>query len=119
MPVSTVTQTEKLDAIRIIDGMAELLAVPERWTQGWGARDANGEKCLWFQEIATCWCVSTAFGKACAGFSDNSIAIAWKAIEQAADVIVSAWNDDPTRTHADILALLREVRRNLEGDGGV
>lgn len=94
---------EDLKAVR------SLLSVPERWTKNVYAR-AGKKRIGPLNDEATCWCVLGAVRRVTklpedsAYFTVVTSAIAAQLPEGAPRI--HKWNDDPSRTHADVLALL-------------
>lgn len=95
---------EDLKAIR------ELLSVPERWTQGTGARNELGYKVAISNDQAVCWCIDGAAVKVTTrGGGGGGSILRYEALVQAFAYIHPDfvwWNDAPERTHAEVLALL-------------
>lgn len=84
----------------------ELLATPDKWIQGTGYADTHGN-CTTINEAA-CWCLYVAIAICYKNWEDQYIAnskvrgrIGWESIV--------AWNDAPERTHAEVLALCKEL----------
>lgn len=94
----------------------ELLASPTAWHQGSLAAKANGQACRVNDRDAVCWCLLGAVGRCYAGVEDGlgyysvagRIAHAVFGGSDTSDSI-SAWNDAPGRTHAEVLALVKEL----------
>lgn len=101
MPFDATPEHLNAGAIRVVDGMMELLATPERWIQ-FAVDDETGH-CV----IGAAWRV--------AGFDDETGHYVVNAMHAEAGMKCWLFNDAPTTTHADILALLRRVRGRLEG----
>lgn len=91
---------------------AELLARPEQWTQGAFARDADGTVTAPLSDDAVSFDLKGALIRA-AGPGYGS---AWAAIERFLRADALHWNDDPTRTHADVLAALRGAAAMAEAE---
>lgn len=97
--------------VDILRKTRELLSEPVRWTRGAYARDASGADVPYDEQAATCWCLSGAVDLAGQG---QSIAAARArdyirvAIDSDDDsmVTIPTFNDDPGRTHADVLAAI-------------
>lgn len=93
----------------------ELLATPEKWTQRATARDLNGfdlSSEVALSKKAVAWC---SMGAILACYEDSNIAGNNTAADKYAllrdrvgnDVL--KWNDAPQRTHAEVVAVLREL----------
>ena len=52
------------DATDVLVAARDLIAEPERWTQGSPARDAQGNRTGWGAPAAVCWCAVGAVEKA-------------------------------------------------------
>jgi hypothetical protein len=89
----------------VLVAMRELLAKPEAWTQGAYARDASGRYVSLVSQEASCWCIGGALLK-CSRMGGNYDEVLFKLGGIFAGDSISAWNDAPERTHADVLALL-------------
>jgi hypothetical protein len=103
---------------------SELLARPESWTQHVNATDDRGLHVESTSPRAACWCALGAIHK-CAkdkadGASitdDDATMLANRWTEKATEALwnhrwassLHSWNDRPERTHAEVLALLKEV----------
>ena len=90
------TELEHLNEIR------ELLA--KGWTQVALARDQRGHDVSVMSENAVSFCVVGAMRR-----SSRGLARLWSihhALRELTNGTISAWNDDPTRTHAQVLALI-------------
>jgi hypothetical protein len=82
--------------------MRELLATPDRWTQGVLAKDANGAPVSCDSDRASCWCfVGASFGAKIA-----PLEVAYLAEAMSPYAHWATWNDAPERTHADVLDLI-------------
>lgn len=85
----------------------ELLAKPESWTQGAFARDAEGRATQDLMQSA-CWCVAGAIKRCYESRVDRQ-----KALDRLEDetgwYAIPPWNDDPARTHAEVVDLLRRL----------
>lgn len=82
----------------------ELLAKPESWTQHVFARDPQGESVHWEDTAARCWCLIGAVKKV--------HGVGWRRpVEIMQHHLTSTplddWNDNPARTHAEVVELLR------------
>lgn len=113
--MSDVADTDKLLA-----DVAALLATPERWTQGTSAREETGLPCPVSSPIAVAWCMQGAFLRLmdAAAVFDRAIRANRNAVDLLEVAIGRRWvtaNDDPSTTHADVLAWIAEARRlNME-----
>lgn len=98
---------------------AELIAAPERWTQGTLARDANGKECQECGTQAVQWCALGAIVRAAAdaGFHSHWCDASWVLRLHLGIRNTGEWNDSPFRTHAEVLAALRAAADAEERNG--
>jgi len=79
--------------------------IAQGWCQGASARDADGQLTGVTQPDACCWCAIGAVYAAAPLEPDSGDA----AFEYLARVtpghLIGTWNDDPSRTQAEVLAL--------------
>ena len=87
---------------------SELLARPESWTQGDFSRDKEGRSARSRPEEQCSWCLMGALMKCYPQFSSRMV-ITDLLRDKAGCASLSYWNDAPERTHAEVLALLKEV----------
>jgi len=97
------------------------IAKPENWTQGWYARDASGYSVAPADESACKFCALGAilacgdddsFGSA---FFENAAASLRKNLPvDFARACVMGFNDDPKRTHAEVIDLFDRTIASLE-----
>lgn len=87
-----------------------------RWTRGWYARNALGKQCGVDDPLAVCWCLRGAIEKR-VGDGDESL-IVMRAFDEALgfqwhdgnnEVQFVNWNDHPTRTVGEVIALCDAV----------
>jgi Fe-S-cluster formation regulator IscX/YfhJ len=92
--------------------VAELLESPERWKQGnaWGAKDKQFAAT---REEATCFCVIGAIAYI---YGDEYGSVTMKCFDmrKKLELIVGThaivnWNDDPNRTHTEVLEAVRKA----------
>lgn len=87
--------------------MHELFTGPEKWTQGTYARTRTGLSIGPECENAVCWCIEGALHR-CYPNAIDAVPILHRLNNRVvADIHV--WNDDPTRTFAEVRALLLEL----------
>jgi hypothetical protein len=93
----------------------ELLATPDKWTKGTYARDGNGGKVPDYSEEAKCWCVSGAIWK-CYRKPYEKVRVQLdvgemhrRLLKRIGEVEIPLWNDAPERTHAEVIAVLKEL----------
>jgi hypothetical protein len=86
-----------------------LITRPEHWTQGAYRRDTNGNK-LHRDRGAVCWCPEGAISYVATDDSSRgALSAADDLLADAAGVergMFTDWNDDPRRTHAEVLAVM-------------
>ena len=89
----------------------DLISAPERWTQGFYARNSLGHITEWDSPSAVCWCAEGAVGKAAGAVTDpkqgtknrDIFARARDELKRAARCdSVPKFND--THAHAEVLA---------------
>lgn len=104
-----------MTASEILRAARALISDPARWTQGAFARDSSGDQVDRLTSEAVCWCLAGAVDAASyperIGVDNYVIDFDRSAARLAAaralhtvihDTVVS-FNDDPTRTHAEVL----------------
>jgi hypothetical protein len=91
--------------------MRELLTPEGAWTQGVEARRADGRSVGFNDPIACSWCLAGAKWRV----GDLASNRPWLALGLDS---VSAWNDAPGRTQADVLALLDAKIKEGEAEHG-
>lgn len=99
MPLDAATALPALRCVEIVRRMEELLARPENWCQG-KAEDGPAMCLLWVLHSAA------------TDYSDQRPII--KIFYDFMAEPIQIWNDDPARTHADVLDLLARTRRHFE-----
>ncbi len=85
----------------------ELLKDEKSWIQRHSATDAQGIVCSPFNAEAACFCLSGA-GYHCYG-SEWMQTEARRKLVRACDNDHIGWNDDPSRTHAEVLELVERL----------
>ncbi len=87
---------------------------PEAWTQGSWARDADGHRCAENAPGAVRWCSLGAIQGPRQVVGDAEAALKDTLVDRGSSVAVSTFNDDPTRTHAEVLDLFDRTIARLE-----
>ena len=87
-----------------------LLTEPERWTKEWSARDREGGCTNAHDLAAVCWCLVGALAVTCPTRTELGAQSPWVQVITAlgmpgTDAVVE-FNDRPSTTHADVLAVL-------------
>lgn len=97
----------------VIEVLTEARALVEQgWTQRAWARDRFGNAGMWDEPTACEWCLVGALASAGFGSGYNS---AWKILRELTGDPLSAFNDAPGRTQAEVLDLLdRAIARASE-----
>lgn len=96
----------------------DLLSDPKHWTQDWYAKNAAGRGVDPAGAQATCWCVRGAVVR----FTRCHLAAKPAFVELAATLgsqdyhDVECWNDNPERTHAEVLGLFDTTIARLESE---
>lgn len=92
----------------------KLIEKEENWTRKVSARDARGKEVEAIANEAVCWCAYGALERVCTRKKGDVVAWAWSLIAlwdsipvkpRVGKLVLSAYNDRRTTTHADILAL--------------
>lgn len=91
------------DTVEKLRAAKALIDTPEKWTKGTLARDSIGISVLVRSDDAVCFCVLGALGRAATETGPHVWAI--RDSLPAPYLAVSKFNDDPTTTHADVMAL--------------
>ena len=113
-----------MTTLEILKAARELLAVPERWTKGVGARDSKGIAVDWDDDSVYCRCAYIAISTVCGGQRPKEYS-AFGALGFRRGHDLFTWNDAPERTHAEVLArfdtaiakLQRQVHPGLRWSG--
>ena len=119
-----------MTTLEILKAARELLAVPERWTKGVGARDSKGIAVDWDDDSVYCRCAYIAISTVCGGQRPKEYsAFGGPALPPGRAVAFAAavstlgfrrghdlftWNDAPERTHAEVLARFDTANAKLE-----
>ncbi len=92
----------------------QLLSTPDKWTQRAFAKTETGEITGSLAPEAKCWCLVGAIAKCYDDQSSNGFEMrtaVTRSLMMAAgnpENIVK-WNDDPSRTHAEVLELVKRL----------
>lgn len=86
---------------------SELLADEKKWTKGANAKDTKGNRVSAFDPDAACFCAWGAI-RLCFNNDVTQIWILRDKIEQKFCFHLTSWNDAPERTHAEVIAVLKE-----------
>lgn len=101
----------------VIDYALNLLQHPSRWCQGDYAVTDDGTPCQPAAPDARRWCLLGALergGYAYGHSIDQLHALARRtAAQPRPDNTITTWNDQPGRTHTEVLDLLRQMRDSL------
>jgi hypothetical protein len=90
--------------IEILDGMAELLATPDKWCQG-------------DYQIGDGYCLLGAFRAAVKGdYNTSTSYVLNHLVWYSGGDHISRFNDDPATTHTDILNLISKTRASFVTD---
>lgn len=93
-----------MTTLEILRAARELIATPERWTQGAGSRDADGVARNFNEPSVTCRCLYMAVSIAAGNYHQGQLDAFW-ALGFREQSHVVGWNDAPERTHAEVMAL--------------
>ncbi len=86
----------------------ELLEKPESWCQGTLARKADGTCTYSYASDAVAWCLAGALYKV-SSFADAVDDAEKKIQDEIGTLFLGKWNDDPSRKHEEVVALLRKL----------
>lgn len=98
-----------MEVREILNRAADLIEPAGMWTQGSWARDAAGAADP-RPEDAACYCLYGAVRKA-AGFGKTDAA--FEALGQSFRGDYISWNDEPSRTQAEVVAVLRAAAASV------
>lgn len=84
--------------------LRERLATPERWTQNTDARNRTGWPVSADAPTAYYWCLQGAVYSL--RMRQDVRRLIFNLLEAEAELELTRWNDDPGRTHAEVLALI-------------
>jgi hypothetical protein len=92
--------------------VAELLESPERWAQGFFAFNQDGDTRSPRSDEACKWCVFGAIKRIYSGSAEDEAFYKLNDIIHESDprfILMVNWNDDPKRTHAEVLEAVRKA----------
>jgi hypothetical protein len=102
----------------VLNAAADLLDKPGAWTQGNSGRDAHGAEVPWNDPDAVCWCAFGAVWKSQGRMTVQNTP-AEDILERIVGWDITAWNDSPDRTQAEVVSALRAASRlATEGEVG-
>lgn len=99
-----------METLGVLVHARELIATPDKWTQGSLSETASGELCDEKAAAAACFCLDGALMRA------SGVKMVWDAYTALGfDSMTELWdwNDAPERTHAEVLARLDEAIEKL------
>ena len=82
--------------------------IQKGWCQGSEARTKTGKKCSTHSPNAAAWCLAGALHKI---YSADERGVIDDRIYELIDTNIIDWNDDPKRTKAEVIALLKKAER--------
>lgn len=85
----------------------ELLEKPEAWCQNAYSYNHNKEKVRYNSPSAFSWCLHGAVDNVYEGF--DSFLILQKICDRIHPLGIAEWNDNPNRTHSEVLNLCKEL----------
>ena len=98
--------TEHMNAEAVLRNARTTLEKPEAWTRGVMARFDNGLECNPKSEFAVCFCPLGAIARTDTYGITKGVAI--QRIEKVLGISgsgsIASWNDEPDRTHDEVLA---------------
>lgn len=92
----------------VLNTAADLLSAPGSWIQGAYARHANGNVIGARSTNATCFCVDGVIQHVTVDDFTSYFAACDRLTQVVGDNIIN-WNDDPSRTQAEVVVALREA----------
>ena len=107
--------------LEVLEGMRSLLTYPANWTQCVEATDCNGNSVRAADRNARNWCLIGACMKVERSLNTRALTTIkatsayeyWKAVVYTGyEPSLVDFNDSPTTTHADIMAILDEAIAN-------
>ena len=107
--------TVKVDSVQLFKEARKLLEKPEAWTQRAFARDKLNEPVITSSSFRTAvkWCFAGAISQA-AMDSDLAIpCISSLLHDYVGDINIGEWNDDPARTHGEVINLFDSIIADL------
>lgn len=105
-------------AITALEAARALLDDPKHWTQKRYAANKRGEEANPVGPEAVCWCSLGALAKVTRSSIVRETPTFWHAqglLESELSVSVIRFNDDPRRTHADVLAAFDRAIARVKG----
>lgn len=112
------------DLAVVLNRAADLITPPGAWTQGSNARDAEGCPVPLDDPYAECFCVAGAIARFAKGEDwADGLQIVRRTLNTGRVPFVSfvdsvsGWNDEPERTQAEAVQLLRDAARLAEREG--
>lgn len=107
----TPDQIRAIVALEIIKSARELISDPERWSQGWYARDKRGDWTNFNSPTACKWCAMGAIRKMANADYEGYCVYLFALVGGAWEL--DDFNDN--HTHAEVLALFDKAIAKLEG----
>lgn len=105
----------------VLDGMYELLRLPERWTKHDSARTASGLGTSALDPKAISWCMLGAMTRQLADLCGGDVTYEWQTLSQVvrqtlydtmdSDQTLATYND--SHTHEEVLALINRASDSL------
>lgn len=105
-----------MNTIEVLRAAREVISDPKRWTQGHFARTVEGLLASADSPVAASWCAIGAVRKVCLEIDDRFHA--YEALEAVIPENVADWNDDPVRTHAEVLTAFDRAISRAELQAG-
>jgi hypothetical protein len=90
--------------LKILKAARAKIEKPENWTQGAGARDANGFAISVHSDLAVSWCIGGAIVASAACDPSNEIEAANILQRAILGGSIPEFNDAPKRKHKEVLA---------------
>ena len=106
-----------MTAAEILRSVRVKLTTPECWMQHHNAVDEFGDSVHPADPTAACWCLEGAIYSHRDANRVRALGIVLDVLEEDGELEAFEWNDDPDRTHAEVLDLLdRSIAKATGGE---
>ena len=109
-------QQSLFNPVQLLEGALELLSDEFRWCQGAFAKNFDGDKTKSIDPSACSYCIMGAIRHQ-ANDDFTAVLKTWKYIESVIGTsAIAIWNDDPKRTHNEIIETLKQAIVKAKND---